>query len=327
MKYLKILVEEVYYLEGFTKVLFLYEKYASKFKEIIAKDINDILDNTNCTQRILVKNQIEHICLPPLNLDFIDDYIREGILDNFYYLVEQYSQYNLSALEKFEKTIPSDNFFYNWLKFLIRNFIIEEKISQGSFSNYETVEKSFIKNFEFLSTDIDQYKGTPRLIDFTYKNEHIINKSIEQGLKYIQSKESWSEVIDYLNLIPYNTISIIEKNFINYFNIEFIISSYENFDNAENEYYSFYLEYKLKKSIYYGKIKKRKKARKNLLQAMKLVTSYTFRKDITLDEIQGPLMAINKLDNQFALTYTKKLLPLNLSVQIHSEDGKPSYKE
>jgi hypothetical protein len=55
---------------------------------------------------------------------------------------------------------------------------------------------------------------------------------------------------------------------------------------------------------------------------MKLVTSYTFRKDITLDEIQGPLMAINKLDNQFALTYTKKLLPLNLSVQIHSEDGK-----
>lgn len=322
LKYLKILVEEVYYLEGFTKVLFLYEKYASKFKEIIAKDINDILDNTNCTQRILVKNQIEHICLPPLNLDFIDDYIREGILDNFYYLVEQYSQYNLSALEKFEKTIPSDNFFYNWLKFLIRNFIIEEKISQGSFSNYETVEKSFIKNFEFLSTDIDQYKGTPRLIDFTYKNEHIINKSIEQGLKYIQSKESWSEVIDYLNLIPYNTISIIEKNFINYFNIEFIISSYENFDNAENEYYSFYLEYKLKKSIYYGKIKKRKKARKNLLQAMKLVTSYTFRKDITLDEIQGPLMAINKLDNQFALTYTKKLLPLNLSVQIHSEDGK-----
>ena len=322
LDYLKILLEEVYYLEGFERILSLYEQNKCTHKDIIVNKINNILDNTNCTQRILVNNQIQHLCLPALNLDFIDDYIREGILDNFYYLVKQYSSYNLSSLEEFEKTIPSNNFFYNWLKFLIRNFIIEEKISQNNFLNYESVEKKFIENFEFLSSDISPYKGKPRVMDFTHKNEHIINSSIEQGLKYIQSKESWSKVIDYLNLIPYNTISIIEKNFINDFNIEFIISSYENFDNSEDEYYSSYLEYKLKISIYYSKIEKKKKARKNLLQAMRLVTSYTFRKDTTLDELQSPLITIDKLDKQFALKYTKKLLSLNLSVQNHSEDGK-----
>jgi len=104
-------------------------------------------------------------------------------------LVKQYSSYNLSSLEEFEKTIPSNNFFYNWLKFLIRNFIIEEKISQNNFLNYESVEKKFVENFEFLSSDISPYKGKPRVMDFTHKNEHIINSSIEQGLKYIQSKK------------------------------------------------------------------------------------------------------------------------------------------
>ncbi len=320
--YLKILVEEVYYLEGFEKILFLYEKCLIIHRDILANKINNILDNTNCTQRILVKNQIQHLCLPALNLDFINDYIREGVLDNFYYLVKQYSRYNLSTLEKFEKTIPSKNFFYNWLKFLIQNSIIEEKINQNNFSNYESIEKEFIENFEFLSIDIDPYKGKPRVVDFTYKNEHIIDRSIEQGLKYIQSKKSWSKVIDYLNLIPYNTIAIVEEKYINNRNIQFIINSYKDFDDSEDEYYSSYLEYKLKKSIYYAKIENKKKARKNLLQAMRLVTSYTFRKDTTLDEIQSPLIAINKLDKRFALRYTKKLLSLNLSVQNHSEDGK-----
>jgi len=55
---------------------------------------------------------------------------------------------------------------------------------------------------------------------------------------------------------------------------------------------------------------------------MRLVTSYTFRKDTTLDEIQSPIKSLNTLDKQFALQYIKKLLPLNIAVQNHSEDGK-----
>ena len=34
------------------------------------------------------------------------------------------------------------------------------------------------------------------------------------------------------------------------------------------------------------------------------------------------LTVLNKLNKEFALKYTKKLLPLNLAVQNHSEDGK-----
>ncbi len=322
LDYLKILVEEVYYLEGFEKILSLYEQNKCSRKDIIVNKINQILDNTNCTQRILVENQMQHLCLPLLNLDFVDEYIEEGVLDNFYYLVKQYSSYNLYALEEFEKTILSNNFFYNWLKFLIRNFIIEEKINQNKFANYKSVEKKIIENFKFLSSDIDPYKGKPRVIDFTYKNGHIIDRSIEQGLKYIQSKKSWSKVVDYLNFIPYNTIAIIEEKYINNKNIKFVIDSYKYFDDSEDEYYSSYLEYKLKKAIYYSKVEKKKKARKNLLQSMRLITSYTFRKDTTLDEIQSPIESLKVLDKQFALKYIKKLLPLNIAVQNHSEDGK-----
>jgi len=320
--YLKIFVKEIYYLEGFEKILFLYDRYPNPYKMIMADKINNILDTTTCNQRILVDNRPKHLCLAPLNLDFVDDYIREGVLDNFYDLVKQYSKYNLPALEKFESSILPLNFFYNWLKFTIRNFIIEEKINQGCFSKYESLEQEFVKNFELLSSDVNPYKGKPRVIDFTYKNEHIIDKSIEQGLKYIKSKKSWSEVIEYLDLIPYNTIAVIEAKYINNNNIHFIINSYKKFDNTEDEYYSSYLEYKLKKSVYYAKIKNKKKARKNLYQAMRLVTSYTFRKDTTLNEIQRPLIVINKLDKQFALKYIKKLLLLNIAVQSHSEDGK-----
>lgn len=322
LNYLKILVEEVHYLEGFEKILFLYERCSIVHRNIIANKINNILDNTNCTQRILVKNQIEHLCLPKLNLDFIDDYIREGVLDIFFSVVKKYAIYNLKSLEKFEESIPSENFFYNWIKFTIRNYIIENNIINNKFSSYNELEKVFTQNFRFLASDVEPYKGTPRVIDFTYRNERIIDRSIEQALKYIQSIESWSEVIDYLNLIPYNTISIVEEKFISNRNIQFIINSYKDFNKSEDEYYSSYLEYKLKLSIYYAKIEKKKKARINLLQAMRLVTSYTSRKDITLDEIIEPLDSIERINRTCALEYTKKLLPLNLTVQNHSEDGK-----
>jgi len=335
--YLKILVEELYYLEGFDKILTLYEENKCKHKNIIANKINQILDNTNCIQRIFVKNKIKHLCLPALNLDFVDDYTREGILDDFYYLVERYSRYNLSALEEFEKTIPSNNFFYNWLKFLVRNFIIEEKISQGHFSNYKSLEKEFIQNFVFLSNDIDPFKGNPRAIDLNSNNEEIFIKTLKQALKYISSSKSWKIVISCLNELSNGTSAYLQGmqmgildnrnlielllNYSNDKNSSYIEKILQNIDNKD-EIYNSHLEYKLKKSIFFIKTNKIKSSKKELKQSMKLVTSYTFRKDRTISEIINPLIAINTINEEFTLKYTKKLKVLLDAIEKHTEDGK-----
>lgn len=61
---------------------------------------------------------------------------------------------------------------------------------------------------------LKKFKGKPRIVDFTHQNSNLINLTIEQGLRYIQTKESWSKVIEYLNKIPYNTLSIIEGKYV-----------------------------------------------------------------------------------------------------------------
>ena len=337
LDYLQVLVEEIYNLVGFDEILSIFEQIKCKHKDILAKRINDILDNTNCNQRILVKNNKEHLCLPPLNLNFINDYIKEGILDDFYNLVELYSRYNILALEEFEKNIPSINFFHNWLKFLIRNFLIEAKIYQNEFFNYQLLEDEFIKNFEFLASDIEPFKGNPRAIDFNSYDKEIFIKTLKQALKYINSSKSWEIVISCLNKISNGTSAYLQGmqmgilddrnlielllNYLNNKNSFYVEKTLQNIDNKD-EIYNSHLEFKLKKSIYFAKIQQTKKTRKNLKEAMRLVTSYTFRKDRTASEIINSLIAINKIDKEFALKYTKKLKFLLDAIEKHTEDGK-----
>ena len=337
LDYIKVLVEETYILADFDEIVYIFEQIKCKHKDLLAKKINNILDNTECNQRILFTNQSEYLCLPPLNLDFINDYIKEGVLDEFYNLVELYSRYNILALEEFEKNIPSKNFFYNWLKFLIRNFLIEAKINQNKFSNYQLLEDEFIKKFEFLASDVEPFKGNPRAIDFNSNNKEIFLKTLKQALKYINSSESWEVVIFCLNKISNGTSAYLQSiqmgilddrnlielllNHINDKNSSYIEKILQGIDKKD-EVYSSHLEYKLKKSIFYAKIGQVKKARKNLKQAMKLVTSYTFRKDRTASEIINPLTSINKIDKEFALKYTKKLKFLLDAIEKHTEDGK-----
>jgi len=335
--YLKILIEEVYYLEGFKKILSLYEENKCTYKEIIANKINQVLDNTTCTQRILVENKIQHLCLPALNLNFVDDYIQEGVLEEFYYLAKQYSKCNLTALTDFEQTIPSNNFFYNWLKFFIRNFIIEEEIIQNKFATYKELEKKFVENFEFLASDVEPFKDRPRAIDMnSYMVELFIN-TLELPLRYIKTQEAWNEVLESLKQISFGTMGYLkgtQMGILNYGDfidillkflftenqqsIEEIISLIDNKD----ENYSYHLEYKLKKTIFYSKIKKMKISKKELKNAMLLVTSYTFHKDRTLVEVINPLDSVNKINNTFAIEYIKKLKYLADAVIKHTDDGK-----
>jgi hypothetical protein len=321
--FLNIYIKEVCHQIGFNKIYEFYNNIESKEKTKVGNRINNILNRTLCNQRIsVVANNKKHIVLEELKLDFISNYIKEEDLNRFYHLVKMYAYNNIEVLKNFEQLIPSEIFFFNWLKFFIRNFIIEINRKNHKDKTSNELEKAFIENFEFLASDVEQFKGKPRVIDFTHQNSTLINLTIEQGLKYIHSKNAWNNIIKSLNKVPYNTLAIIEDKYINKKNINFIIDTYKELDKADESNYSKHLEYSFKKAIYYSKIGKKNIAKKELKKAVFLMTSYTFHKDRTLSEIIESLSSVNNIDSEFAKKYVKKLKYLTDAIIKHTDDGK-----
>jgi hypothetical protein len=321
--FFNIYIKEVFHQIGFNKIYEFYNNIESKEKTKVGNRINNILNRTLCNQRILVvANNKRHIVLEELRLDFISGYIKEEDLNRFYHLVKMYASYNIEVLKGFEQLIPSENFFFNWLKFFIRNFIIEINLKNHKYKTYNELEKAFIENFEFLASDVEVFKGKPRAVDFTHQNSKLINFTLAHGLKYIQTKNAWSKVFTSLNKIPYNTLTVLEDRYINEQNIYLLIDTYEEFDKSEESNYSEHLEYSFKKAIYYSKIDKKEIAKKELKKAVFLMTSYTFHKDRTLSEIIEPLSSVNNIDSKFTKKYAKKLKYLTDSVIKHTDDGK-----
>ncbi len=314
--YLRIFVTELFSHKGFDAVANCYENINNDCDESIARKINAALDRVNSDKKLPVTEEVQSCKLKPLSLNFTNDYIKEDELSHFYFNVTQYLHADIETLIEFEKGIPSSNFFYNWLKYFIRLLLIEHKSSSTN------IESDIVDNIKFLASDTSPYKGTPRAIDFTYRNGGLIDQTISQSLRHVKSRKAWEEVIKELNKIPYSTLSIIESKFLNENNIHYIIDSYELFEQSDDEDYSQYADYSFKKAIYYGKIEELDKAKEELRKALKLITSYTFRKDTTLSEIIDPLPAINRFNSEFALQYSKNLKYLTDAVMKHTEDGK-----
>jgi len=314
--YLRVFITELFKQKGFDVVANYYQNINNDEDQTIARKINAALDRVNSSKKLPVTNKAQSYKIEPLNLDFIDDYLKEDELSRFYFNVKQYLHSDLTTLIEFEKQIPSINFFHNWLKYFIRLLIIEHKTS------HKCTESSVVENIKFLASDTSPYKGTPRAIDFTHRNSGLIDQTIIQSLRYIESKAAWEEVITELNKIPYSTLSIIESKFLNENNIHSIINSYECFGQSDDEDYSQYADYSFKKAIYYGKINKLDKAKEELKKALKLITSYTFRKDTTLSEIIEPLSTINRINSELAIQHAKNLKYLTDAVMKHTEDGK-----
>ena len=313
--YLKIFTVEVFKQKGFEVIHNHYQSIDNDENETVARIINTALEGTSCKERLPIS--IETDCeLEPLDLSFIDGYIKDNELDRFYFNVKQHANSAIDTLIEFENGIPSSNFFHNWIKYFMRLLIIEAEPS------HLDKENAIVENIIFLASDTAPYKGTPRAIDFTHSNGSLIDRTIIKSLMYIESKDAWEQVVIALNKIPYPTISIIENNFLNENNIHLILDTYKSFGESDDEDYNQYADYSFKKSIYYGKVNELDEAKKELEKALQLITSYTFRKDTTLTEVIEPLVAINNLTPDFAKQYSRKLKYLTDAVMKHTEDGK-----
>lgn len=299
-------------------ILELYQSIANDEDEQVARRINHLLKVRNFPQRLNLEDtaNIQPFDNQPLNIDFIDDHIDSGDLNEFYFNVSQYVKNDIEALIEFEKTIHPLNFFHNWLKYFINIFIIEHTVAD------EEKEQEIIENINFLVSDVHPFKGSPRAMDLYYDNCALIDITVKNSLKYIESKESWKVVIEDIVKLPFPALAIVERNFINEDNRPFIIEAYDRFGESMDSEYHEHVEYHFKKSIYYGRAKKLKDAQEELRNAIKYLTAYTSRKDTTLSELISPLTAINRIDSSVAIKYAKKLKYLNDAVMKHTEDGK-----
>lgn len=259
-----------------------------------------------------------NIKLNRLRIDTIGNrgYIDSGTMNNFYFLVSLYAEYDIEYLIEFEKSIEPKNFFYNWIKFFIQTFIIEQK-----FQN-EDLEPYIAKNIEFLCSDVDYFKGEPRAVDFNYANKSLITTSIAQSLKYIHSNDMWSFAIPKIITLPIERIDVIKKIDITNINIDCIIDAYTKFEENQELHYYEYAELHFQKAFIYSKMKYIEQAQNELKNAVLYITNYTSRKDVTLSEIVDPIDALHKIDANLAINYVKKLKYLTDAVAKHTEDGK-----
>lgn len=318
--FLSIFIDVLVELKKIDKFFSFYEVTLDNKEQNVAKRINKILLLKDISTKInIIENEVLGVStqlLDPLSLDFVGDFIRSVDMHKFYIKVSEYAKKDMDSLINFEKGIPSHNFFYNWIKFFIRQLIIENTAKQVD------LEQETLENIKFLASDVNQYKGKPRVVDFTYENGGIINLTIKKALKNISSKQSWKTSIEELIKIPYNTIAIVESDFANNLNIEYILNAYQSFGQADDLDYPTYAEYSFKKAFYLAKLNMRFKAESEFRKALKYLSSYTSRKDTTLDEIINPIEYINDLDNNLAKDYVKKLKHLSDAVDKHTEDGK-----
>lgn len=316
--FFKVFITEIFNQKGFEEILIIYNEINDARPEL-AHHINDILDGTSSIPRINIKSiNTAHKELAPLDLSFIDQYNNFESTHKFLQNIKLYSIFNTKTLNQFEKNIPTKNFIYNWVKFYIRFLDIEK--------NYNEVEREnkIVKNIEFLVSDTNFFKDQPRPNDFIHYNKNLIVNTIIQGLKYVTLEKSWNIIILSLskidNYVP--LIRQIERQFLNPHNIQFIIDTYEHFDNKENLIYEEHAKYSFKKAIYYGKIGKKEKAQEELRKALGLITGYTFRKDTSLEEVINPLSVLNAIAPQTANKYVRKLKYLTDAVMKHTEEGK-----
>ncbi|UHJ59469.1 ATP-binding protein [Vibrio furnissii] len=311
--YLRILLDEVFRLKGSDYIVDLHSKLTDIEKESTGLVINNLFERENCSIRIPIKVD-SNVTLEPLSLPLISETVDEYELVRFCKQLELYSGNDLKSLISFEKTITCDFIAHSWIKFFIRNLIID-KTCQGT-----SLEESIIQSFSALADDMTNFPRA-RYSSFLIDNRSLIDKSFEQALVHVQSQSVWKKIFDIRREIVFPIIPTIENRFINKNNINFLIETYDSFDEEDSDYYE-HAQYSFKKAIYRAKVGDIEKAKLELEKAILLTTSYTSRKDRNLSEVIDPLLSVNNINPSFAKEYTKKLKYLTDAVMKHTEDGK-----
>jgi len=294
----------------------LLDKYET-IKEIVA------IEDKNETQKeslILLAEEI-------LKFDIFDREVTK--IRVFFKQIE--SQINDSVLiQDVIKIFESHNWFYNWLIYFI-------KVKQ--FKVLEAIDSLKIRNaFDSLAFNTDPFYGNPRACDL-YPLHDFVYDSLNDGLSFIEEKEDWSYVLRILNKVSIETTTYLQnspggpiatnsffKLLIENINennfacaIELLVGQYER--NIDDQFHAFLSEYCFQLVKAYAFINDSGKAELYFKQGVEYVAGYTWRRDLTLEDLTESIVGLSSINDCLGNKYILRLKELVDSVVQHT-DGK-----
>lgn len=234
------------------------------------------------------------------------------------------------AISDVIEVFKSHNWFYNWLIYFI-------KVKQIKAS--ETVDSLELRNaFDFLAYNVEPFHGNPRTCDL-YTLHDFIYDSLNEGLSFIKEKEDWCYVLKVLDKVSIKTTTyfqnspggpIATNNFfkllvenINENNsslvIELLVGQYEQ--NKDGQFHTFLSEYCFQLVKAYSFINDIEKIDLYFNQGVEYVLGYTWRRDLTLEDLTESIVDLCSINNTLGNEYILKLKELVDSVVQHT-DGK-----
>ena len=220
------------------------------------------------------------------------------------------------------------NWFYNWLIYFIK--IIKTK-SNPNFK-YEEVKEAF----DFLTYKTAPFEGQPRTCDL-YCLQPYIYQSFCEGLRLLDSKKQWEEVIKILVLVSNSTTTSLQRSIsgplatdklfqiltdnISSENIDFIITVLENQVNDKAEYHlhTNVAEYNLLLASIYALHEDKSDAKYYFEKGIEFSLAYTMRKDLTLMDMIDGLEDYSRLNPAKALENLRKAKILIDSAVSHTD--------
>lgn len=297
-----------------------YIKEIKKENEIFSKIINykktdKDVNILSLAQQLLEKENIFEYDLP--------------LLESFFTQIEKHIE-NTELIKQTIKLFTAKNWFYNWIIYFIRIKILEK---QPNVSYVEVKEA-----FEYLTYDTEPFKGKPRTCDL-YSAQGFIYNSLKAGLKFIKKREEWDEIIELLTKLSDDTTSSLQKSIsgplatnklfqildehANDTNRTKVIQMFEKLISDKKNYHlhAYIAEYYFRLSKQYSIVGDKDDAEINFKEGIKYLFAYTFRRDLTIEDIVNAIVSFANLYPSEGNNYVRKMESLTNAVVEHT-DGK-----
>lgn len=262
--------------------------------------------------------------------------------------IDHFSSRDIDALDRFVKAmveaddkecqecigqLKSINWFYNWVIFLI------ETIKLGK--EEQPDQHRLAELFKMLTYDTEPFKGKPRTSDL-HSIKDWIHQSFEDAIKLVNDAAFYPKLIEALIKVSDETTTSLQKSLggplptdklfsllcdcTNEENWQYISEKLEEelLDKSQYHLHSYIAEYHFNlTSIYAGRSDD--KAVAHLKEGLKFTLGYTFRKDMTIEDLLNSVESLNKVDNTRGMQAIKELLALVYSVVNHTDGKETQY--
>jgi hypothetical protein len=294
---------------------------------IESKALNSILFDDKSTEDIDYKD-LGTLASEIIEYDNVFD-SEVSQIEEFFYQIELQIR-NAEKIDNIIRLFSAKNWFYNWLIFYIKVIRLD---------NIDNSKSADVRAaFDYLAYNTKPFHGKPRTCDLYSLNEFIY-QSLNKGLSLVKNLEDWKHVLNVLNKTSIETTTYLQNSpggpiatdkffklcieFINPTNVitisEVLEKSYERYKNGQ--FHAYLSEYCFQLVKIYSFLQNNDKVDFYFKQGVDYILGYTWRRDLTLEDLTESIESLYHIDNELGNEYILKLKNLVDSVVEHT-DGK-----